>query len=95
MGVATPGDDGLQDDLVERWLKKHCVLQSLEAVQQAAGGAARAAASNPNYDTEGEEGEADDREQQPCEICGRRYYHEHIRSMYAAPDEGTESDEGS
>eukprot|EP00891_Asterochloris_glomerata_P004050 jgi/Astpho2/4050/Aster-x0618 len=35
-----------------------------------------------------EEQASDSEWQEPCEICGRRYFHEHIRAVYAADGDG-------
>jgi hypothetical protein len=33
--------------------------------------------------------------QQPCEVCGRRYPHQHVKAVYASAEAGGGSDEDS
>ena len=49
------------------------------------------ASSDGGGGSSGEEGEEDDW-QQPCEVCGRRYPHQHFRSAYATKGSGSESE---
>lgn len=41
---------------------------------------------------EGEEGEEGEGKGVPCEVCGRRYPHEHVKSLYTT--RGDDADEG-
>ena len=83
------------EEEVDKWLRKLQVL-----VLQPGGGAAAAAATaagrrDGGGGDSGSEEEAGGEWEQPCEVCGRRYPHQHIRSAYAGgahDSDGSESE---
>ena len=90
--------ESCREEEVDAWLRKLRVLhtpESLEAwaaVQRQAGGASgRRTGSEEGPDSEEEEGGGD--WQQPCEVCGRRYPHQHVRSAYADRPSDSSDDE--
>jgi hypothetical protein len=79
--------DCLLEEAVEGWLRRLRMLRDAPSGEGAAASSGAAGAlSSAGSDSEGdsENGEAaGDGWQQPCEVCGRRYPHQHIRSMQA------------
>jgi len=88
------------DDAVENWLKKRKLLKASTSSQEGynsrgkvnGGGGFREAFNQEDQDSEEEEDV--DEWRKPCEDCGRRYPHQHIRSIYktttASDDEENE-----
>jgi hypothetical protein len=62
-----------------------------QAAALLAGSRGGGGASSDGGDSSGEEGEEDDW-QQLCEVCGRRYPHQHFRFAYATKGSGSESE---
>lgn len=89
----------LLEEGVDKWLRQHrgVLLAAPSASgsgrqQPAAGGGSDAAAAEGGSSDE-EEGEGEgDEWQQPCDVCGRCYPHQHIRSVYATRGSGSDSD---
>ena len=80
----------IREEAVDKWLRRLKVLhQQLPSSSGTAAGATarrRGGGSVDGTDSGSEEGGATDEGddwQQPCDVCGRRYPHQHIRSMYA------------
>ena len=80
-------DDEDVEDALEQWLRRRkCLLVS--STDGGGGGAVNegvGVASGGGNDDDDEEGDADEW-QKPCEECGRKYPHQHIRSMYASTE---------
>ncbi|KAL4458222.1 hypothetical protein ABPG75_013087 [Micractinium tetrahymenae] len=95
--------DCIQEEAVDKWLRQLRVLaaapgssSSVAAAAAAArpGGTALGQGSSGGSDEEEEEEEEEEQDdwQQPCEVCGRRYPHQHIRSVYAGGPRGSDSE---
>lgn len=85
---ASADDDS---EALEFWLRQRkCLLSLDEALRLCSGDNEDRSSGSLRYKSEErieEENEGNDW-QAPCEVCGRRYPHQHIRSMYrTAPDE--------
>lgn len=85
----------IQEEAVDKWLRQHRVLRLLSNH----GGKAPSGWQGGSLqdDSDGgssgeEEAAAADDWQQPCEVCGRRYPHHHIRSVQATRGSDSESD---
>ena len=87
------GEDGVDEDAVEAWLQRRRCLVGLGAP---AGAAAARELADPAAAGSSEDDDEDDGNslQAPCEECGRRYPHQHIRSVYRAADADSDSDDG-
>lgn len=86
--------DCILEETVDKWLRQHKGLLLAAPVTggettAAAGGGGREAASGSSSEEEDEEG---GEWHQPCEVCGRNYPHQHIRSVYATRGSDNESD---
>jgi len=80
--------DCLLEEAVDQWLRQHKGLL-LESAAAAAAAARPSRRSNGDASSSGDDSgsgseEEGDEWQQPCEVCGRRYPHQHIRSVYAS-----------
>lgn len=89
--------DCIQEEAVDKWLRQLCVLAAAPGGSSAAAVAAAqasgpAAAPDDGASTSEEEEEEAEEWQQPCEVCGRRYPHQHIRSVYSGGGCGSGSD---
>ena len=82
----------IREEAVDKWLRRLRVLQQQMPSSSSGGTGAGATArwrgggsvdgSGSSSDEGGAPDEGDEW-QQPCDVCGRRYPHQHIRSMYA------------
>lgn len=88
----------LLEEAVDKWLRQHRgLLLAAPAAgssgrrQAAAGGGSSAAPSCGSSDEDKEEEEGDEW-QKPCDVCGRCYPHQHIRSVYATRGSGSDSE---
>lgn len=78
------GDDIEAEDAVENWLRKRKCLVLLGNNASAGGsGPALGASAGSDDESDADEDENGNEWQRPCEECGRRYPHQHIRSMYS------------
>jgi hypothetical protein len=75
----------VEEEAVDRWLRGKRMLCALGSSAAAAG-----AHAEGSSDEEQEEGGS---AQHPCELCGRRYAHQHIRSVYMHRDDGSTDDD--
>lgn len=88
----------LLEEAVDKWLRQHkgLLLESAAAAAAAARPGRRGGndAGSSRHDSRSGSGsgsgseEEGDEWQQPCEVCGRRYPHQHIRSVYTSRREG-------
>lgn len=83
-------DDEEVDDAVENWLRKRKFLRVSSSAEEgynsreqvkSGGGSGFRKKNNDNGDSDEEEDDVDEW-RKPCEECGRRYPHQHIRSIY-------------
>lgn len=89
--------DCIQEEAVDKWLRQLRMLAAAPGGSGAAAAvAARAGGTALGQGDGGGSSEEEDEEgaewQQPCEVCGRRYPHQHIRSVYAGGGRGSGSD---
>ncbi|PRW60072.1 thioredoxin domain-containing 9-like protein [Chlorella sorokiniana] len=85
--------DCLLEETVDKWLRQHKGVLLESAAPAAARRGSDGAGSSGDNSGSGSEEEGDEW-QQPCEVCGRRYPHQHIRSVYASRPEDGSSSEG-
>lgn len=93
----------LLEEEVDRWLCALHVLHTPESLQAWAAeqrrrpgrrqGGEGGTSSGGESDEDGD-GRGGDDWQQPCEVCGRAYPHEHIRSVYADRHSDSEDEDG-
>lgn len=85
--------DCLLEEAVDSWLRqRRCLVAAPGGDAAPAAGGRRSGGAGSSSDEE-EGGDEGDEWEQPCEVCGRRYPHQHIRSVYARrSDGGSESD---
>eukprot|EP00887_Chlorella_sp_A99_P006174 scaffold3.g6174.t1 len=92
--------ESIAEEEVDRWLRQRHVLHTPESLEAWAaaqrqggagmgplGGAARGSESDSDDGGSGSDW------QLPCEVCGRRYPHQHVRSMYADRPSDSEEDD--
>lgn len=87
--------DCLLEEAVDKWLRQHkgLLLESAAAAAARPDERSRGEAGGSGEDDSGSGSEEGDEWQQPCEVCGRRYPHQHIRSVYASrPGDGSSSE---
>ncbi|GAB4820410.1 hypothetical protein N2152v2_007456 [Parachlorella kessleri] len=87
----TNEEAALVEERVTLWLQKHRVLRQEGAEVTAAGQAA--AAGRDDSSDEDQETEADSW-QPACDVCGRRYPHQHIRSTFVNRVSDSSDEEG-
>jgi hypothetical protein len=76
----------IREEAVGAWLRRLGVLRSPGSGGWAGGAAGSSDSGSGEEEEEGEEW------QQPCEECGRRYPHQHIRTVRARRGSGSDSD---
>ena len=89
-----PYGDLMEEQVVD-YLKRLRALREASAAGKARGDKGRAAEldqPSSDDDQEEEEGRNGQGGGDPCEICGRRYQHEHVKSIYTTRGEGDEVD---
>lgn len=88
----------LLEEQVDAWLRQRRCLVAAPGGEAAAPAGGRAGsgaeAGGSSSDEEEEGGGEGDEWQQPCEVCGRRYPHQHIRSVYARRGDGSSESDG-
>lgn len=84
----------IAEEAVDSWLRRHKgLLLAQPAAARSAGNRGGGAAGGSSSGSSSEE-EGEDDWQQPCEVCGRRYPHQHFRSVYASRQSGSDSEPG-
>lgn len=86
------GLNGIMEEAVAKWMREQQVLHTPESLQLWAAaqrqGRPRQAAGSAGSNSD--EGGSD--WQEPCDVCGRCYPHQHIRSMYGQHYSDSDSD---
>lgn len=87
-GEGAQGDDGIDEDFIELWLNTRQFLMTIDDETHTST-ASTGYISNRKYIQQQHDDHSDDDEEwgndewsMPCQECGRRYPHQHIRSMY-------------
>lgn len=93
-------DDEDMDDAVENWLKKRKLLKVSTSSKEDYSSTGKANCSGGGFRKGNEEDEGSGEEEDdvdewrtPCEDCGRRYPHQHIRSIYKTATDDDENDD--
>lgn len=72
-------------DVIESWLRRKGCVVSLEGAADVP--------NRPGHDpTAAADASEDEGDDEPCEVCGRRYPHQHIRSVYRTTVDDSDND---